>query len=162
MTEEIHEIERLIKQSGELADSLIRLARKLQEHNQTTKAAFEADGDILEKIKPFLITIIVPSAHDSVIRRENALGAPVRSPSSSSCCPADLHVLNGFVTVRASCSTPNSSQAWTSASKSDRWLRWFRLQTLTQDFPPKRVDQAAGFSAHLQCRRSRRFRGYRL
>src|SRR5206468_5287277 len=24
--------------------------------------------------------IIVPSAHDSVIRRENALGAPVRSP----------------------------------------------------------------------------------
>ena len=34
------------------------------------------------------------------IRRENALGAPVRSPSSSSCCPADLHVLNGFVTVR--------------------------------------------------------------
>src|SRR5436309_13710099 len=76
--------------------------------------------------------------------------------------PADLHVLNGFVTVRASCSTPNSSQAWTSASKSDRWLRWFRLQTLTRDFPPKRVDQAAGFSAHLQCRRSRRVRGYRL
>ena len=34
MTEEIHEIERLIKQSGELADSLIRLAHKLQEHNQ--------------------------------------------------------------------------------------------------------------------------------
>src|SRR5438445_467936 len=83
-------------------------------------------------------------------------------PSSSSCCPADLHVLNGFVTVRPSCSTPNSSQAWTSASKSDRWLRWFRLQTLTRDFPPKRVDQAAGFSAHLQCRRSRRVRGYRL
>src|SRR5436309_10260825 len=88
--------------------------------------------------------------------------APGRSPSSSSCCPADLHVLNGFVTVRPSCSTPNSSQAWTSASKVDRWLRWFRLQTLTQDFPPKRVDQAAGFSAHLQCRRSRRVRGYRL
>src|SRR5437762_5816635 len=66
----------------------------------------------------------------------DALGAPVRSPSSSSCCPADLHVLNGFVTVRPSCSTPNSSQAWTSASKSDRWLRWFRLQTLTRDFPP--------------------------
>jgi len=130
MTEEIHEIERLIKQSGELADSLIRLAHKLQEHNQrllheidneqtsphheayvtvrrmvasgtitpqeaavkllqvavihgtmtpadateqvvkllrpdlpvsrrielreTTKAAFEADDDVLEKIKPFL------------------------------------------------------------------------------------------------------------
>src|SRR5262249_22897772 len=52
--------------------------------------------------KFIIITIIVPSAHDSVIRRENALGVPVRSPSSSSCCPADLHVLNGFVTVRAS------------------------------------------------------------
>jgi len=130
MTEEIHEIERLIKQSGELADSLIRLAQKLQAHHQrllheidneqtsphheayvtvrrmvasgtitpqeaavkllqvavihgtmtpadateqvvkllrpdlpvsrrirlreTTKAAFEADGDVLENIKPFL------------------------------------------------------------------------------------------------------------
>jgi len=130
MTEEIHEIERLIKQSSELADSLIRLAQKLQERNQrllheidneqtsphheayvtvrrmvasgtitpqeaavkllqvaviygtmtpadateqvvkllrpdlpvsrriqlreTTKAAFEADGDVLESIKPFL------------------------------------------------------------------------------------------------------------
>ena len=30
MTEEIQEIERLIKQSAELGDSLIRLARKLQ------------------------------------------------------------------------------------------------------------------------------------
>ena len=34
MTEEIQEIERLIKQSGELGDSLIRLARKLQERNR--------------------------------------------------------------------------------------------------------------------------------
>jgi hypothetical protein len=127
MTEEIHEIERLIKQSGELADSLIRLAQKLREQHQrllheigneltgphhvtvrrmvasgtitpqeaavkllqvavihgtmtpanateqvvkllrpdlpvsrriqlreTTKATFEGDGDVLEKIKPFL------------------------------------------------------------------------------------------------------------
>jgi hypothetical protein len=130
MTEEIQEIERLIKQSGELADSLIRMAQKLQEQRQrllheidneqtglhheayvtvrrmvangtitpqeaavkllqvavihgtmtptdaagqvtkllspdlpvsrrieiheTTKAAFEADDDVLEKIKPFL------------------------------------------------------------------------------------------------------------
>jgi hypothetical protein len=34
MTEEIQEIERLIKQSGELADSLIRLAQKLRERHQ--------------------------------------------------------------------------------------------------------------------------------
>jgi hypothetical protein len=130
MTEEIQEIERLIKQSGDLADSLIRLAQKLRERHQrllhqinngqanphdetyvtvrrtvtnrtitpqeaamkllqvavihrtvtsaeaveqvakllrpdlpvfrrielreTTKAAFEANDDVLEKIKPFL------------------------------------------------------------------------------------------------------------
>lgn len=34
MTEEIHDIERLIKQSGELADSLLRLAQKLREQHQ--------------------------------------------------------------------------------------------------------------------------------
>jgi hypothetical protein len=79
--------------------------------------------------KFIIITIIVPSAHDSCYSPgERFRSCPI--PTSSSCCPADLHVLNGFVTVRASCSTPNSSQAWTSASKSDRWLRRFRLQTL--------------------------------
>ncbi|MBV8329749.1 MAG: hypothetical protein JO251_20560 [Verrucomicrobia bacterium] len=34
MTEEIQEIERLIKQSGEIAESLIRLAQKLREQHQ--------------------------------------------------------------------------------------------------------------------------------
>jgi hypothetical protein len=34
MTEEIQEVERLIRQSGELADSLIRLAQKLREQHQ--------------------------------------------------------------------------------------------------------------------------------
>jgi hypothetical protein len=34
MSEEIQEIERLIKQSGELADALIRLTRKLQEQKR--------------------------------------------------------------------------------------------------------------------------------
>jgi hypothetical protein len=34
MSEEIQEIERLIKQSGELANSLIRFTRKLQEQKQ--------------------------------------------------------------------------------------------------------------------------------
>src|SRR5438477_6952540 len=93
---------------------------------------------------------------------ENALGAPVRSPSSSSCCPADLHVLNGFVTVRPSCSTPNSSQAWTSASKFDRWLRWFRLQTSRgisrqsvlirrPAFPPTFSAAALAVSAAIDC-----------
>jgi hypothetical protein len=39
MSEEIQEIERLIKQSGELADSLIRFARKLQEQKQNDRRA---------------------------------------------------------------------------------------------------------------------------
>src|SRR5881392_3115608 len=93
--------------------------------------------------------IIVPSAHDSVIRRENALGAPVRSPSSSSCCPADLHVLNGFVTVRASCSTPNSSQARTSASKSARWLRWVQVANPHAGFPANGVKRRDGDASLL-------------
>ena len=37
MSEDIQEIERLIKQSGELADSLIRFARKLQEQKQNDR-----------------------------------------------------------------------------------------------------------------------------
>src|SRR6185312_71839 len=40
------------------------------------------------KLRKFIIiTIIVPSLHDSVACRENALGTPVRSPSPSSCRP---------------------------------------------------------------------------
>ncbi len=101
--------------------------------------------------KFIIITIIVPSAHDSVIRRKDALGAPVRSPSSPSCCPADLHVLNGFVTVRASCSTPNSSQAWTSASKSDRWLRW-RLFPKRKGSKPLRISHPILFADILRAR----------
>ena len=110
-----------------------------------------------------IITIIVPSAHDSAIHRWNALAAPVRFPSSSSCCPADLHVLNGVVTVLPSCLTPNSSQPpWTSASKSDRWLRWFRFQTLRRisrqnalirrpTFPPTFSTAAFAVSAAIDC-----------
>jgi hypothetical protein len=43
MTEEIQEIERLIKQSGELADSLIRLAQKLREQYQ--RLLYEIDNE---------------------------------------------------------------------------------------------------------------------
>jgi hypothetical protein len=47
MTEEIQEIERLIKQSGELADSLIRLARKLQERSQQQLEPNQANSERL-------------------------------------------------------------------------------------------------------------------
>jgi hypothetical protein len=54
MTEEIQEIERLIRWSGELADSLIRLARKLHEQNQRQRPPnqerSEHFGVLLEKL----------------------------------------------------------------------------------------------------------------
>jgi hypothetical protein len=43
MTEEIQEIERLIKQSGELVDSLIRLAQRLREQHQ--RLVHEVDNE---------------------------------------------------------------------------------------------------------------------
>jgi hypothetical protein len=47
MTEEIQEIEKLIKQSAELGDSLIRLARKLQEQSKKQVRADEGRWDNL-------------------------------------------------------------------------------------------------------------------
>jgi hypothetical protein len=47
MTEEIQEIERLIKQSAELGDSLIRFARKLQERNRYPTQHHEAHPESL-------------------------------------------------------------------------------------------------------------------
>jgi hypothetical protein len=50
MTEEIQEIERLIKQSGELGDSLIRFARKLQERNRYPTQHHEAHPESLSAL----------------------------------------------------------------------------------------------------------------
>ena len=50
MTEEIQEIERLIKQSAELGDSLIRLARKLQEKNQKQARVYEVGWENLHAL----------------------------------------------------------------------------------------------------------------
>ena len=47
MTEEIHEIERLIKQSGELADSLLRLARKLRGQGWRAEEPTQAQSEHL-------------------------------------------------------------------------------------------------------------------
>jgi hypothetical protein len=47
MTEEIHEIDRLIKQSGELADSLLRLARKLRQQSWSGVEPTQAQSEHL-------------------------------------------------------------------------------------------------------------------
>jgi hypothetical protein len=54
MTEEIQEIERLIKQSAELGDSLIRLARKLQEKNQKQARVYEGRWENLHALNKTL------------------------------------------------------------------------------------------------------------
>ena len=54
MTEEIQEIERLIKQSAELGHSLIRLARKLQEKNQKQARVYEEGWENLHALNKTL------------------------------------------------------------------------------------------------------------
>src|SRR5260221_1111976 len=50
MTEEIQEIERLIKQSAELGESLIRLVRKLQEQNRHQMRNYEERSENLRAL----------------------------------------------------------------------------------------------------------------
>src|SRR5258708_21127094 len=54
MTEEIQEIERLIRQSSELGDSLIRLARKLQEQNRHQARSYEEPSENLHALQKTL------------------------------------------------------------------------------------------------------------
>jgi hypothetical protein len=63
-------------------------------------------------------------------------------------------VLNGFVTRPSFVFERPTPHRLGRALRSPTWLRWFGLQPLTQDFPPKRLDQAAGFSP--PCSRSHR------
>lgn len=67
MTEEIQEIERLIKQSAELGDSLIRLARKLQEQNQKQARVYEERWDSLHALNKTLTDLRL---YIEVARRE--------------------------------------------------------------------------------------------
>jgi hypothetical protein len=57
MTEEIHEIERLIKQSGELADSLLRLARKLRGQGWRAEEPTQAQSEQLAALAKTLIEL---------------------------------------------------------------------------------------------------------
>jgi hypothetical protein len=70
MTEEIQEIERIIKQSAELADSLIRLARKLQEQNQKQVRVYEERRENLRALHKTLADL---HSYIEVAKREIGL-----------------------------------------------------------------------------------------
>src|ERR1700739_540496 len=71
MTEEIHEIERLIKQSGELADSLIRLAQKLKEHHQ--RLLHEIDNEQTSPHQEAYVTVRRMVANGTITPQEAAV-----------------------------------------------------------------------------------------
>ena len=58
MTEDIHEIDRLIKQSSELADSLLRLARKLREQSSTRIEPTQAQSEQSTALATSLIELV--------------------------------------------------------------------------------------------------------
>jgi hypothetical protein len=67
MTEEIQEIERLIKQSGEFADSLIRLAQKLQERSRRQTHTHEERPEHLAALHKILTDL---RSNIDVVKRE--------------------------------------------------------------------------------------------
>src|SRR5258708_23920433 len=67
MTEEIQEIERLIKQSAELGDSLIRLAQKLQEQNRKQARVYEERWENLHALNKTLTDL---RSYTEVAKRE--------------------------------------------------------------------------------------------
>ena len=67
MTEEIQEIERLTKQSGELADSLLRLARKLQEPSRRQTNTHEERPEHLAALHKILTDL---RSNIDVVKRE--------------------------------------------------------------------------------------------
>jgi hypothetical protein len=67
MSEDLQEIERLIKQSAELSDSLIRLARKLQEQNRRRTQFNQEQGGDLGALHAKLTEL---RSHIDVVKRE--------------------------------------------------------------------------------------------
>ena len=67
MSEDLQEIERLIKQSAELGDSLIRLARKLQERNKSKTQLNREQAEDLHALHTKLTDL---RSHIDVVKRE--------------------------------------------------------------------------------------------
>src|SRR5260221_12048903 len=67
MSEDLQEIERLIKQSAELSDSLIRLARKLQKENTSKTQANREQAQDLHALHTKLTDL---RSHIDVVKHE--------------------------------------------------------------------------------------------
>lgn len=93
MTEEIQEIEKLIKQSAELGDSLIRLARKLQEQS---KKQVRVDEERWDNLRALDNTLTDLRSYIEVAKRE--IG-PYRHYGQDEAYPkAHVAVLGGAAT----------------------------------------------------------------
>jgi hypothetical protein len=93
MTEEIQEIERLVKQSAELGDSLIRLARKLQEQNQKQAGVYEQRWENLRALDKTLMDL---RSYIEVARRE--IGPYRQSVQDQGYAKSYVAVLGGTAT----------------------------------------------------------------
>ena len=71
MTEEIQEIEKLIKQSGELTDSLIRMAQKLREQHQ--RLLHEIDNEVISPHHEAYVTVRSMVANGTITPQEAAV-----------------------------------------------------------------------------------------
>src|SRR6266404_8057711 len=69
MSGDLQEIERLIKQSAEFSDSLIRLARKLQEQNKS-KSKTQLNREQAEDLHALHTKLTDLRSHIDVIKRE--------------------------------------------------------------------------------------------
>jgi hypothetical protein len=67
MSEDLQEIERLIKQSAEFSDSVIRLARKLQEQN---KSKTQLNREQVEDLHALHTKLTDLRSHIDVVKRE--------------------------------------------------------------------------------------------
>ena len=93
MTEEIQEIEKLIKQSAELGDSLIRLARKLQEQS---KKQVRVDEERWDNLRALDNTLTDLRSYIEVAKREFG---PYRHYGQDEAYPkAHVAVLGGTAT----------------------------------------------------------------
>ena len=108
MSEEIQEIERLIKQSGELADSLIRFARKLQEQKQNDRRTQITDkqAERLAALDNRLIdvseTIDPVTDHIRTLRYEHSYAKARQSVATETATPqeAAINILQAAVADR--------------------------------------------------------------
>jgi hypothetical protein len=108
MSQEIQEIERLIKQSGELADSLIRFARKLQEQEQSDRRTqiTEEHAKRLASLDNRLVhvseTIAPVTDHIRTLRYEHSYAKARQSVANETATPqeAAINILQAAVADR--------------------------------------------------------------